>query len=119
VPETTKAGFSEEPGSEPTGDSMGIVLEWDEEKARDNLNKHGVSFEEAATVFGDPLSLTIDDPLHSVEESRFVIIGRSIRQRLLVVVHTERGDQIRIISARPSTRRERRSYEEGDKEDSA
>jgi uncharacterized protein len=92
---------------------MGLVLEWDGKKAWENFNKHGVAFTEAATVFGDPLSLTIADPLHSTDEERFVTIGQSTEGRLLVVVHTERGDTIRIISARVATRRERRSYEEG------
>jgi hypothetical protein len=76
------------------------------------VDKHGVSFEEATTVFGDPLSLTIPDPAHSQIEDRFIILGRSHRHRLLVVVHTERGDNIRIISARPASRRERKHYEE-------
>lgn len=92
---------------------MGLLFEWDNKKARQNLKKHGVSFEEAATVFGDPLSLTIDNQLHSEEEERFVTIGESNQRRLLVVVYTERGDNIRIISARVATPRERRSYEEG------
>jgi uncharacterized DUF497 family protein len=92
---------------------MGLVLEWDGEKAWANFNMHGVAFTEAATVFGDPLSLTIADPLHSTDEERFVTIGQSTDGRLLVVVHTERDDIIRIISARVATRRERRSYEEG------
>lgn len=78
-----------------------------------NLKKHGVSFEEAATVFRDLLSVTLADPLHSEDEDRFVIIGQSIQGRLLVVVHTARGDRIRLISARVATRRERRDYEEG------
>ena len=91
---------------------MGLTFEWDAVKAQENLRKHGVSFEEASTVFGDPLSLTIEDPLHSEEEDRFVTIGESIRRRILVVVHTERGDTIRIISARRATSRERRVYEE-------
>ena len=91
---------------------MGLVIEWDGEKARQNARKHSVSFEEAATVFSDPLSLTIDDPLHSSVEVRFVTAGRSSRERLLVVAHTERGDTIRIISARTATRSERNSYEE-------
>lgn len=90
---------------------MGLLFEWDNKKARQNLKKHGVSFEEAATVFGDPLSLTIDNQFHSEEEERFVTIGESNRRRLLVVVYTERGDNIRIISARVATPRERRSYE--------
>lgn len=91
---------------------MGLFFEWDERKAQQNLRKHRVSFEEAATIFGDPLSLTVDDPLHSDEENRFVTIGQSVRQRLLVVVHTEREDLIRLISARNATRSERKTYEE-------
>ena len=91
---------------------MALSFEWDEVKARSNLSKHGVSFVEATTVFGDPLSLTISDPAHSEHEDRFIIVGMSTRQRLLVVVHTERGDNIRIISARRATKQERKSYEE-------
>jgi uncharacterized DUF497 family protein len=71
-----------------------------------------VSFAEASTVFGDPLSLTIPDPAHSQVEDRFIIIGNSYQRKLLVVVHTERGDNIRIISARRATKRERMNYEE-------
>ena len=92
---------------------MGTVLRWDPEKARSNLRKHGITFEEAASVFRDVLSVTISDPLHSTEESRFVTIGRSDRGRTLVVVHSEVGETIRIISARAATRGERREYEEG------
>jgi uncharacterized protein len=94
---------------------MGLTFEWDDEKAGQNVERHGVSFEEATTVFGDPLSLTIADPLHSTDEEHFVIIGETSAspQRLLVVVHTERRNAIRIISARVATRRERRIYEEG------
>ena len=77
-----------------------------------NRRMHGVSFAEAATVFGDPLSLVIADPLHSDDEDRFIIMGEATTGRLLVVVHTERGEAIRIIGARPATRRERKSYEE-------
>lgn len=91
---------------------MRVTVEWDNTKAKRNLRKHGVSFEEAATVFTDPLSSTIEDPLHSEHENRFVIVGQSIRGRLLVVVHTDRGDKIRIISARVATAREREQYEE-------
>ena len=76
------------------------------------VTKHGVSFEEASTVFGDPLSLTIPDPAHSQVEDRFIIIGHSHQQKLLVVVHTERGDNIRVISARRASRSERKTYEE-------
>ena len=93
---------------------MALIVEWDERKAKRNLARHGVSFEEAATVFGDPLSITIDDPLHSDREDRFVIIGQSTQHRLLVVVHVERGERIRIISAREATLKERHDYEEGD-----
>ncbi len=83
-------------------------------KAKQSTKKHKVSFEEASTVFADPLSLTIPDPLHSEEEDRFVTMGMSIKGRLLAVVHTERGDAIRIISARLATSRERRAYERGE-----
>ena len=94
-----------------------LEFEWDSQKARDNLAKHGVSFEEATTVFGDKLSLTIADPLHSVAgEERFVTIGLSQQSRLLVVVHCERDARLRIISARKATRTERRTYEESQKE---
>lgn len=87
-------------------------FEWDEQKARQNLKKHSVSFEEAATIFSDPFSLTVGYPLHSTGEERFVTLGYSNAQRLLVVVHTDRGDNIRIISSRPATRRERETYEQ-------
>lgn len=92
---------------------MSLDFEWDPRKALSNRRKHGVSFEEAATVFADPLALTIHDPLHSEEEDRFVTIGESERLRVLVVVFTERAEKIRIISARFATRRERKQYEEG------
>jgi len=88
-----------------------LIFEWDEKKANRNVNKHGVSFEEAATVFADPLSITIFDPLHSKEEDRFVTLGMSNKNRLLVVVHTDRDDKIRIISARKATKKERKQYE--------
>ena len=86
---------------------------WDENKAAGNLLKHGVSFEEATTVFGDVLSDTFPDPDHSLEEDRFVIIGSSERGKILVVAHTDDGDLVRIISAREATHGERESYEEG------
>lgn len=92
---------------------MPLSFEWDEKKARSNAKKHGISFDEASTVFADTLSLTIRDPAHSEVEDRFITLGISHRNKLLVVVHTERGDNIRIISARPASRRERRTYEEG------
>ena len=91
---------------------MSLFIEWDDEKARQNARKYHVPFEEAATVFSDPLSLTIDDPLHSSQENRFITVGRSNRGTFLVVAHTERGDTIRIISARRATRSERNNYEE-------
>jgi uncharacterized protein len=90
---------------------MGLRFEWDPKKARANLRKHGISFEEAATVFGDPHSVTISDPDHSSkDEDRFVTLGISLRQRILVVVQCERGETIRIISARRATEHERRYY---------
>jgi uncharacterized DUF497 family protein len=92
---------------------MSLQFEWEDRKARQNLKKHGVSFEEASTVFSDPLALTIHDPLHSEQEDRFVTLGDSHRRRLLVVVFTDRGAKIRIISARTATSRERKDYEEG------
>ena len=87
-------------------------FQWDEDKARTNLEKHGVSFEEATTVLGDPLSLTIPDPAHSQVEDRWSVLGHSHLRKLLVVVHTERGDNSRIISPRRASKRERKSYEE-------
>lgn len=92
---------------------MDAEFEWDTEKAESNLQKHEVSFEEAATVFFDPLSLTIPDPLHSEGENRFVTTGLSNQQRQLVVVHSEGDDKIRIISARLATASERKKYESG------
>ena len=87
-------------------------FEWDPAKAAENLAKHGVSFEEAASVFFDPLAYTFDDPDHSVGEHRFVTFGFSQAGHLLVVVHSERGRAIRIISARRATRHERGIYEQ-------
>lgn len=91
---------------------MPLEFTWDRDKAASNLAKHGVSFEEASTTFGDPLSITVRDPDHSESESRFVLIGQSFRAKLLVVVHSEQNESIRIISAREATRRERRTYEQ-------
>ena len=90
---------------------MNLPFEWDAEKARANERKHRVSFDEAATAFGDPLSVTIRDPDHSDDEVRLILMGSTYLDRILVVVHTDRGDNIRIISARPATRNERRAYE--------
>ena len=92
-----------------------LLFELDPNKAAQNIRKHGVSFEEAATAFGDPLSITIFDPLHSIDEDRFVLIGMSNKNRLLVVVHTDRNDKIRIISARRATKKEKRQYENYEK----
>ena len=89
-----------------------LKFEWDPRKAAKNLRKHKVSFSEAATVFSDPLSATVSDPDHSQEEERYIIVGISIRFRLLMVAFAERGDRIRIISARELTRAERKAYEE-------
>ncbi|NWG31631.1 MAG: BrnT family toxin [Rhodocyclaceae bacterium] len=90
-----------------------MKFDWDESKALANLAKHGVSFEEAASVFGDPLALTFPDPDHSVGEKRWLTFGISQSNRLLVVAHTDRGRSIRIISARKATRHERGIYEHG------
>lgn len=86
-------------------------FEWDPHKAENNFIKHNVSFQEAATVLGDPLSITIYDPDHSKAEDRFITIGWSNQNRLLMVAHAERGEAIRIISARKLTSKERKEYE--------
>lgn len=91
---------------------MTLRIEWDPRKASSNLRKHGIAFTEAATVFADPLSLTIEDPEHSLGENRFIIIGQSHRGRTVIVSHMEQGDTIRIISARMAAKREKRAYEE-------
>ncbi|HEX3035863.1 MAG TPA: BrnT family toxin [Thermodesulfobacteriota bacterium] len=91
---------------------MKLNFEWDEKKAKANFRKHKVSFDEAVTVFSDPFSITISDPDHSADEERYIDIGYSDKGRLLVVVYTERGPNIRIISCRKATRKEQRSYEE-------
>ena len=87
--------------------------EWDQEKAAINLEKHGVSFEEAASVFSDPLYIDFYDPDHSVDEHRYLIMGQSTAGRLLIVYYTERDDVVRLISAREVTSSERRAYEKG------
>jgi uncharacterized DUF497 family protein len=93
---------------------MGLRFTWSPRKAASNRRKHGVSFEEAATAFGDPLSITVPDPDHSETEARFILIGMSVNRRSLVVVHVERADdEYQLISARLATRRERAQYEEG------
>ena len=90
----------------------GIAFEWDRSKDSANRRKHGVGFAEASTVFDDALSITVPDPDHAIGEERFVIIGTSSKRSLLIVVHTIRGERIRLISARPATKYERRNYEE-------
>lgn len=90
-----------------------MKFEWDENKAARNLSKHGVSFEEAQTVFDDPLYVDFYDPDHSEDEERYLIVGESNRGRLLILSYTEREDWIRLISAREVTRAEREVYEEG------
>ncbi len=90
-----------------------MEFEWDPKKAGANARKHDVTFQEAATVFGDPLAITFEDPDHSEDENRYITFGLSPQERLLVVSHTERGDRTRIIDARLMDRRERRIYEEG------
>ena len=90
-----------------------MIYEWDAQKAADNERKHGVTFDEARTVFLDPLAETFDDPDHSVDERRFITIGISTQPRVLFVAHADRGeDRVRIISARPATRGETNAYQE-------
>jgi uncharacterized DUF497 family protein len=91
---------------------MDLPFEWDEEKAEENLEKHGIRFEEAKSVFGDPFTITIDDPDHSEDEQRFIDIGYSRSGRILVVVYTERGPKTRIICCRKATLTERKKYEQ-------
>ena len=91
-----------------------MILEWDPEKAASNLTKHGVDFHEAGTVLDDPLSTTFPDPDHSVDEQRYLTIGASLSGRILVVAHADRGETVRLISARPATSTERRFYEQGE-----
>jgi len=89
-----------------------VIFEWDPDKAARNLRKHRVSFEEASTVFGDPFAETFDDPDHSIAEQRFVTVGRTTADRVLIVAHSDRNQKVRIIAARETTRSERRQYEE-------
>jgi len=94
---------------------MELIFEWDEEKAQANFRKHKVSFEEGKTIFNDPFLLTFPDPEHSNSEQRYLNIGNSIKGQTLIVIHTERGDNIRLISCRKATANERRAYyERGD-----
>lgn len=89
-----------------------MEFEWDKSKAASNLSKHGVSFDEAQTVFDDTLYIDFYDPDHSYNEHRYIIVGQSAQNRLLVISYTERGNVIRLISARKATRKERETYEE-------
>ena len=89
-----------------------MKFQWDPKKATKNVARHGITFREASTAFGDPLASTIPDPDHSVDEARLLTIGRSTTGRLIVVSHTDREDEVRIISARPGTRGERKRYEQ-------
>jgi uncharacterized protein len=91
----------------------GVLFEWDPTKNKSNIRKHKIGFAEARSVFGDPLSITIPDPDHAIDEERFIIIGMTDTRKVLTVVHTIRGERIRLISARPATNREKRTYEEG------
>jgi len=91
-----------------------VKFEWDSAKAVRNLELHGVSFQQASTVFGDPLAATVSDPDHSAEEARFITMGHSANGSLLVVVHTDRKDRVRTISARTASRGERKKYEKGE-----
>jgi uncharacterized DUF497 family protein len=91
-----------------------VEFEWDPDKAAENLSKHGVSFNEAATVFGDHFGIAAADPDHSIGEKRYIVVGSSVQLRLLLVCYTERAKRIRIISARELTRREKRVYEDTD-----
>lgn len=97
----------------PCVESPVLSFEWDPEKAGANLAKHGVSFPEAATAFGDPLSIVIADPAHDEDEHRWILLGMTHQGRLVVVAHAERGGSIRLISARLAVRRERSDYEQG------
>jgi uncharacterized DUF497 family protein len=90
-----------------------MKFEWDQQKAKANLRKHGVRFQEAASIFGDTLAITFEDPDHSISENRYITFGLSQYKRLLTVSHAERGDITRIISARRMDRKERKTYEEG------
>lgn len=91
---------------------MKLTFEWDEEKAKQNIRKHRISFEEAKTIFNDPFLMTFPDQEHSDMEMRYIDIGISIKERALIVIHTERGKNIRVISCRKATAIERKTYEE-------
>jgi uncharacterized DUF497 family protein len=106
--------FLEAAGKSDYRTHVSMNVEWDPKKAKSNVADHGVTFEDASGVFLDPLSLTIPDPDHSFDENRFITMGQSTDGQLLVVVHTDRGNNIRIISARFAEPHERRAYESGE-----
>ena len=89
----------------------GVTFEWNDRKAEENFKKHGVAFEDASSVFFDPLAITFPDPDHSLDERREVTLGRTMKKDMVFVCHCERGERIRIISARRATNRERKAYE--------
>ena len=93
---------------------MNLTFKWDEEKANSNLKKHKISFEEGKTIFDDPFLLTFPDLEHSEFEERYINIGTSVKRRILILIHTERGENIRIINCRKATSTERRAYEKRD-----
>ena len=94
-----------------SGNDLELAFEWDKQKAKANQRKHSISFEEASTVFDDPLAVNFDDPDHSTEENRYLIIGLSAQGKLLFIAYTDRNNKIRLISARLVTPKEKRSYE--------
>jgi uncharacterized DUF497 family protein len=98
-------------GSETRDAPTGLIFEWDETKAKANLEKHGVTFEEARTIFNDAHLLTFEDPYHSDHEMRYISLGMSSAGKLLLAIHTDRGEAIRLISCRRTRPKERRSYE--------
>jgi uncharacterized DUF497 family protein len=92
---------------------VALIFRWDPRKAKAKFGKHGISFEEASSAFGDPLSFTIEDVDHSDGEIRYILLGETLEHELVIVAHTDRNGEIRIISARLATKQERRSYETG------
>ena len=92
---------------------MALIFRWDQRKAKANIAKHGISFEGASSAFGDPLSITIEDVDHSYGENRYILLGETLEHDLVIVAHTDRNGEIRIMSARLATKQERRSYETG------
>ena len=106
-------GFARVPRGSRALNLGGVTFEWDARKAATNFKKHGVTFEDGSSVFFDPLAITYPDPDHSLDERREVTLGYTMKKEMVFVSHCDRGERIRIISARPATRTERRQYEEG------